>query len=257
MADNQSRSRLWIIALLLLGSIALVVLLFYFFGKVKVEEEPITIEPTIVSPKITSLAEVTEYVDVNIFPKVSEEKSAGNILSGEHIHGDVLAGISIVEYSNFTNEYSSIIQKPIRDFVDKNESINLIFRHFPSPDDENDYEAAYISECVFQQLDNEGFWSYADLVFERGVGTVDELVAYGEEVGADADQLRLCMSDEQIVKRVKDDKITGYSKGKVRVAPTFFFVDNRSGETRVVEGIMTIEYFQRIVDFITRLQQQA
>ena len=244
---TQSRTRLWAAAFLLVAALVAAIILVRMYMQPEIPEEP-AYKPPIVSPEINSLEDVKEFTGGRPVPEVSTTQSAGNIVSYDHVRGSADAKITIVEYANLTNEYAGIIQPELKKLVEENENVNVIFRHFPSPDVENDYNASYLSECVFNQLGEDGFWSYIDIIFENGVGSKDELISQGEDIGANGEVLQTCLDSMDTEKRVKDDKRLGYVLGQIRITPTFLFVNNETGETRVMEGVDTMDFVQSIID---------
>lgn len=88
----------------------------------------------------------------------------------DHVYGSPEASVFLIEYSDFQCIYCARAYPTLKSLVDESGgTVALIHRHFPleniHPEARN---AAVASECVAAQLGNEGFWRFADIMFENG-----------------------------------------------------------------------------------------
>jgi protein-disulfide isomerase len=85
----------------------------------------------------------------------------------DHILGNKDAQIIIVEYSDFECPFCKVFHKTMHEVVEKNSDIAWVYRHYPivqlHPNASREAEA---SECAWEQKGNDGFWKYADKLFE-------------------------------------------------------------------------------------------
>ncbi|MDD5469748.1 MAG: thioredoxin domain-containing protein [Candidatus Peribacteraceae bacterium] len=252
---SPSAGRHWIIALAaLVLMIVIGVSLQLRFTKMP-QEEPVPKTVPVTTPPLTELEEVREYTGGRPLPPVSQNESAGTVdTAQEHTRGDPNARISIVEYANMTDEYARLIHADLRQFVEDNPDVNWVFRHYPIAQQELDYPAAYISECVYRDAGDTAFWSYIDTVYSAKPEIPDYALVLAEPLVSDIGAVERCYETLAVENDVKDDKRLAITQGKVQVIPTFFFVDHTTGQERVVQGIDTMDFFQAIVDEMLRVQ---
>ena len=86
----------------------------------------------------------------------------------EHIIGKADAPIVLIEYSDFQCPYCQMIHGDLKKIVaESNGTIAWVYRNFPL------YQihpqatpAANAAECIAEQLGNNGFWQFANTIFE-------------------------------------------------------------------------------------------
>jgi len=255
----QRKSSSWIvigILLLLAAAVSAVILIRLFRPPTPehpaappVEQEEVA---PLLSPEIESLEEVKQYTTGRPTPAVSATRSPGWRTVNEHILGNPDARISIVEYTDFGNRYADLIHPEFKALVESNQQVNWIYRHYPLPDVEQSYPASFISECVWFILDDDTpdfFFQYVgdnfDLDNEAPTDEDYRMGAYS--LGIPPEDLESCIAEPWVERVVKDHKRLGVIQGDVSVTPTFLLHDNLSGETRVIPGVDTIEYFMDVI----------
>jgi protein-disulfide isomerase len=165
----------------------------------------------------------------------------------EHPLGSPAAPVTIVEYADFQCPFCVRFalggeKDIIREYVDTGQ-VQLVFRQFPFIGDESSL-AAEASECA---ADQDRFWEYHDLLFEKhegeNVGTYrpDNLKSYAEEVGLDPEGFATCLDSGQHRAAVEVAKTIGAAQG-VRSTPTFF-IDGQK-----FEGAPAFEEFSQIIE---------
>lgn len=100
-------------------------------------------------------------------------------------------------------------------------------------------KAAEAAECAGDQ---DRFWDYADLLFERAPALRPaSLVEYAAEVGMDRDRFRRCLTSGEMAAAVESDFREGRRHG-VRSTPTFFL------NGRPVVGAKPLAEFQTLLE---------
>lgn len=146
------------------------------------------------------------------------------ITEKDHIRGNPEATVTIMEYSDFQCSYCarfhSTVQQILEDYPDQ---VRWVYKHFPLDGiHSNARPAAEASECLAEQAGNEGFWQFADGLFEKQSKLGNEL--YNElasEIGVNIEQFKECVSARKYKDRVETDYQEGIAAG-VRGTPGNF-----------------------------------
>jgi protein-disulfide isomerase len=87
--------------------------------------------------------------------------------ANEHIIGSATAPIVLIEYSDFQCPYCQMIYPTLKKIVsESNGQIAWVMRNYPLVSIHPQAKpAALAAECVAEQLGNDGFWKYADIIF--------------------------------------------------------------------------------------------
>lgn len=262
MMESQERTKVWLIVALCL----LVLLGGYFFTdwfigresfKGAAPDQPI--EPLIApvaQPTLKKYEEIAQYTGDKPLPaEPSPDIFLTKVESDEHILGDEHTSITVVEYAALASIYTQLFHAKMHEFLEKNsDRIHWVFRHYPATSNENDYRAGMATECVAQQLGNDAFWSYLDLLMaERGSTLpLSLLLSTGTKVGADATKLQTCIEQKDLYDLMIDDKAAAEIDSQVYVSPSFVFLNNQTQSMRVVEGLNTLEYMQAVLDDVAQ-----
>jgi protein-disulfide isomerase len=88
--------------------------------------------------------------------------------SSDHIIGSPTAPIVLIEYSDFQCPFCQMIHVTLKQIVsESNGEVAWVYRHFPLYQIHPQAEpAANASECIFDQLGDSAFWTFANTVFE-------------------------------------------------------------------------------------------
>jgi protein-disulfide isomerase len=104
----------------------------------------------------------------------SKEAPIRAVSAEDHVIGDLnTAELVIVEYSDlecpFCQRFHDTMHQVVKDTEGR---VAWVYRHYPIPQlHPKAFQAAEASECAWEQEGNEGFWKYADKVFEMGLQT--------------------------------------------------------------------------------------
>lgn len=166
------------------------------------------------------------------------------IEESDHIRGDFSAPVTIVEYSDFQcpfcKRFHPTMQQILADYPGK---VRWVYKHFPL--DQIHAQArpsAEASECVWEQKGNDGFWQFADSLFENqsrlGEALYTELA---ESLGLNLTQFGNCVSSRKYKDHVEADSQEGIKAG-VRGTPGNFV----NGEA--IPGAVPYETLKAAVD---------
>jgi protein-disulfide isomerase len=189
--------------------------------------------------------------------KQSEQQAKQNlkpVSSADHIRGNVKAKITLVNYSDFECPYCKkfhpIAQQMMAAYGD---NIDWVYRHYPlSFHDPMATKEAEASECVAEQGGNDAFWKYADMVYDRtqsgGNGlSVDDLMKIVGDIGLNKASFKTCLDSGKYTAKVKQDIAEGEKAG-VSGTPANIFVNNVTGEVRVLNGAQPLATFKQAID---------
>jgi len=237
--------KVWLVIFLLLLVAAGVGLYLYRSGYFV--PAPVPPEEQVIAPEITSTAEIEQYTGGKAIPVADPSRTVPPIDPDDHIRGSANAEISMVEYTNVNNPYASLIHADLIKILAANDDVNWVFRQYPRTSNAADLLAAEATECVASVSGNDVFWRYLDALLVRKNFSRETLLSTGIGVGVSRTEFESCLNDGTKRDYVILDKRDAQVKGKIFVTPTFVFIDNRTGETRIAEGLNTSAYFQEII----------
>ena len=110
----------------------------------------------------------------------------------DHIRGAENPDIYLVEYSDFRCGFCGVFHNTVTQLLDEYDGqLAWVYRH--TPYQPGGMEAAVASECIAEQLGEEGFWQYADLAFENQRSLSDAWHRQtAEQLGADGEAFAEC-----------------------------------------------------------------
>ncbi len=263
MMESQGRTKVWFIVALCL----LVLVGGYFFAEwlmggrerfrgAAPDQPPVPLIAPVAYPVIEDLEEVAQYTQDKPLPVEADYSLyLPETTHPEHTRGNISNDIILVEYAGITSLYTQIVHSRLIDFVEKNgDRLYWIFRHYPGDRNEADFRAGQATECITEQLGNDAFWLFLDVLLEErnSAMTVDYLVSKGTQVGADESILRACIEEEQLYDYVLLDERTAVTEAGIYVAPSFIFLNRRTNSMRIIEGINKMEYMQAVLDDVAK-----
>lgn len=167
----------------------------------------------------------------------------------DHVRGDFEAPVTIVEYSDYQCPFCSRFHPTIKQVLaDYPGQVRWVYKHFPldqiHPQARPSAEA---SECVWEQKGNDGFWQFADGLFENqsrlGNSLYKELAG---QIGVNADQFTNCVSSRKYKDKVESDYQEGIRAG-VRGTPGSF-VNGQSIPGAVPYSTLKVAVDQALAD---------
>lgn len=89
------------------------------------------------------------------------------VSADDHILGNPSAKIVIVEYSDLDCPFCKSFHNTMHQIIKEDGDVAWVYRHYPIPQlHPNAPKKAEETECAYDQKGNEGFWKYADKIFE-------------------------------------------------------------------------------------------
>jgi protein-disulfide isomerase len=181
-------------------------------------------------------------------------KNVRRVSMRDHIYGDPKAPVSLIEYSDFECPFCKRFHRTAKQIVKTyNDKVNWVYRHFPlsfhNPGAQKQAEA---SECARELGGNDGFWKYADAIYERtqsnGNGfPLTQLVPLAKELGLDEKKFAQCYESGKYEARVKEDFEEGQKIG-INGTPASILLHNQTGEVVLKSGALPPEAFKADIE---------
>lgn len=178
-------------------------------------------------------------------PKQKAETKTGFTISDkDHVRGNPEAKVTVVEFSDFQCPFCARFHPTVKQILENYpDQVRWVYKHFPLEQiHQQARPAAEASECVFEQKGNEGFWQFADGLFENqsmlGESLYKELAG---NLGLNLDQFNNCLSSRKYKDKVEADYQEGIKAG-VRGTPGSFV----NGEE--IPGAVPYEYLKDAVE---------
>ncbi|HEX6600804.1 MAG TPA: thioredoxin domain-containing protein [Gemmatimonadaceae bacterium] len=144
----------------------------------------------------------------------------------DHVAGAAGAPVTLVEYGDFECSYCGRAYPIVKSLQETlGAELRFVFRNFPLTDLHP--HAEHAAEAAESAAAQDSFWEMHDTLFEHQDRLDDQsLVAYGEQLGLDAEQLARELEDGTYESRVREDFRTGVRSG-VNGTPSFFINGER------------------------------
>jgi protein-disulfide isomerase len=134
----------------------------------------------------------------------------------DHLIGSLTAPLVLIEYSDFQCPFCNVVHPTLKRIVDEsNGQIAWVYRHLPLESlHPNARPAALASECVAEQLGNDGFWKFAGIIFaDQSKMSADYYVQVAVQLGADKTKFNSCVSSNKYASRVDADSQEAQANG--------------------------------------------
>jgi protein-disulfide isomerase len=171
----------------------------------------------------------------------------------DHILGNPNAQVFIVEYSDFECPFCKNFHNTMKRIIDeygKDGRIAWVYRHFPLAQlHSKAQEEAEASECAAELGGNDGFWNFANRIFEvtpsNNLLDLAQLPVIAEEIGLDRTAFEECLSSGRHTAKVEqqfNDVIAGGGTG------TPYSVILVGNESIPIEGAQPYEVVKTMVE---------
>jgi protein-disulfide isomerase len=169
--------------------------------------------------------------------------------AADHIVGSPSAPIVLIEYSDFQCPYCSLIYPTLKRIVDESKGqIAWVYREFPLTSiHPQALPAANAAECIAKQLGNDGFWKYADTIFNNQAKLTPEYSAsVAAGLGADMKAYNTCISTSEFGKVIDAD--TAEAEGAGGSGTPFTVVLNtKTGKAAPVSGALPYAQIMAVI----------
>lgn len=214
----------------------------------RLREQELQGPAVVIAAEVSKASDIDEYSDDKPIPLPTKERSIAPFASNEHVYGKLDTPFTIIQFSSLTNPYSAVMHKEFAAFIDSTPNVNWVFRHYPIHTEPWDYTAAQLSECVYVARGDSAFWKFLDLAFAAKDVNEASLISLAEQTGTPKADLTSCLQQESVKNHVVLDKLNAQLYGKVLTVPSYFFVNNKTGELRFVEGANSIKYMKAVLE---------
>ncbi|OGC84426.1 hypothetical protein A3F55_00405 [Candidatus Adlerbacteria bacterium RIFCSPHIGHO2_12_FULL_53_18] len=136
--------------------------------------------------------------------------------ASDHWIGSPEAPIVLVEYSDFQCPFCAMIHPTLQRIVEESGGeVAWVYRHLPLESiHPQALPSALASECIAEQLGNEGFWAFADDMFAEQSGMSEaRYEALAGEFGADVAQYRACVESETYLSKIDAQALDAQANG--------------------------------------------
>lgn len=179
--------------------------------------------------------------------QIEEEKVDVSPVSAEdHILGNPLAEVVVVEYSDFECPFCKVFHNTMHQIVSEyGDRVAWVYRHMPIPElHARAKKEAEASECAAEQGGNTIFWKYADKIFSttQGNDSLDpaELPKIAGSLGLDVERFNLCLSSGKYTQAIEDSIKRAKADGIPQGTP-YSVILTKSGEQITIRGAAPIE----------------
>lgn len=170
----------------------------------------------------------------------------------DHVRGNANAPLTLIMYSDFECPFCAAFHPTLDQVLEEyGDDVRLVYRHYPLSFHPHAQEAAEASECIAEQMGNDGFWAFYDAIFAKqdelgGKLDDDSVTEVAQEIGANTTQLASCLESEKYADRVASDMTNGSEAGVTGTPGTFVLTADGDGE--LIPGAYPFAQVQTILD---------
>ena len=165
----------------------------------------------------------------------------------DHIVGSLNAPLVLIEYSDFQCPFCNVVHPTLKRIVDEsNGQIAWVYRHLPLESlHPNARPAALASECVAEQLGNDGFWKFAGIIFaDQSKMSADYYAQVAVQLGANKAKFSSCISSNKYAGVVDADSQEAQQNGGNGTPYTVLY--DKKGQTGV-SGALPYNTFTSVI----------
>ncbi|MFH1781986.1 MAG: thioredoxin domain-containing protein [Patescibacteria group bacterium] len=166
------------------------------------------------------------------------------ITEDEAVYGNEDAKITIVEFSDFQCPFCQKHHPTVKNFVDGNDDVKWVFKHFPLNSHPQAKPASIAAECANEQGK---FFEYVDALFENQSSlAANYYTELASELGLNTSKFETCLEDEDVAAKVNNDYQMGIAAGVTGTPATIIF--NEDGDIEMVSGAVEESYIEDVVN---------
>lgn len=201
----------------------------------------------VIEPEVTTLDDLEQYVQNKPVPLRSDKGMFPDLDDFDHRYGNPDADTVVILYANMTNQFAGLMLPDLMELAETDEEgVVLVYRHFPSENPPEDLMASMMSECVFLQSGEEGFWAFTTSVI-GSVRNRDTLLAYASEAGASVATAEGCVDQRQTWNYVLSHRQQAELKAKIKVSPSMVIWHRPTDDVRILAGANPMSYVQEVL----------
>lgn len=175
-------------------------------------------------------------------------KSVQPINEEDHVRGNPIAPIAIIEFSDFQcpfcKKFHPVMLEILKTYPDK---VRWVYRHFPLEQiHPHAQSAALASECIAELGGNEAFWHFADSIFENQEIIGPELYKkIATELDINPASFNTCIDTEKYAEKVRAQSSNAQTSGAQGTPYSIIVAPN--GEISVISGALPFESIQNTI----------
>jgi protein-disulfide isomerase len=174
---------------------------------------------------------------VSVYPPREDDRFVG---------GSTDNSIVVIAYLDFGCAECAKQYEALRGlYVGLDGQVSVIYRHFPAT--MSPHDAAHAAECVGEQLGQDGFDRFADIVFmnQKALSDLaDPFPQLAETVGANRAAFALCTESQRHAARIKQH--VAEASEQASAAPLLIFLNVSSVQAAVFRGLHSLDYLKQV-----------
>lgn len=170
----------------------------------------------------------------------------------DHVMGSITAPIVLVEYSDYQCPYCSMIYPTLKRIVsESNGQIAWVYRQFPLTSiHPQAAPAALASECVAEQLGNDGFWKFTDLLYaNQSKLSADYYTQVATQLGVDASKYATCVKENKYQSVIDRDTAEAQSSGGSGTPFTVVF-NTKTNKAAPISGALPYAQIMSVINAV-------
>lgn len=180
------------------------------------------------------------------------------IRENDHVLGNRNAEIVFVEYSDpecpFCKRFHETMKQVMAEYG-KDGKTAWVYRHFPLSIHPKAPKEAEAMECAAELGGQDGFWKFADRIFEitpanNGLDPA-ELPKIAQYAGIDSAAFEACLASGKMAARVQTDFSDGVNIG-IRGTPHTVILNTKTGKTVPIGGALPFENVRTLYESIRK-----
>ncbi|GJL67074.1 MAG: hypothetical protein NPIRA05_20450 [Nitrospirales bacterium] len=187
---------------------------------------------------------------------VAESSPDFLVRDSDIVRGDPNAPVTVLEYSDFTcgfceKFFHETFPRLLSEYIDTGK-VRFVYRDFPRAPGGPGLQASQAARCAGAQ---DAYWPMHDRLFSSDQQfSPEQLTGYAKELGLDTAKFSECVSGDNYVKAIYQDRIEGGTLG-VRGTPGFvIFVTSlpADGEMVMIPGAFPYDVFQEEIEKVLK-----
>jgi len=182
---------------------------------------------------------------LSLLPGANTGRSTVDIDITKQIHphnpmfGNADASVTIIAFIDFECPYCRAAYNDFEQIRDQyGPAVNIVFKHFPvSQIHPHAAQAALAAQCAHEQ---NAFWEYYRLLFEKQQLSDDALLSYAHRLNLNEETFSSCLATNKYINEINQDLQDGINAG-VRGTPTYLLNNQR------IEGVTKLESWQNLI----------